>query len=86
MHPLRRLAVRVGECSGGQQLRGETAIEERVLGCDTEPMSVPAVEQLRAAYESLNSGDPDPLAALFRPDAVWRGIERGRLWWKKAPS
>jgi hypothetical protein len=44
------------------------------------------VEQLRAAYESLNGGNPDPLAGLFTPTAVWRGVERGPFWWRKAPS
>jgi ketosteroid isomerase-like protein len=44
------------------------------------------VELVRGAYEALNQGDPDPLAALFGPDTVWRGVERGLLWWRKAPS
>jgi ketosteroid isomerase-like protein len=44
------------------------------------------LELVRGAYEALNHGDPDPLAALFTSDTVWRGIERGFLWWRKAPS
>ncbi len=43
-------------------------------------------DKLTAAYEAANAGDLDALANLFTPDAVWRGIERGHLWWKRAPS
>ena len=44
------------------------------------------LETLKAAYEAVNEGDVDALATLFRPETVWRGVERGRLWWRKAPS
>lgn len=44
------------------------------------------VELVRGAYDALNHGNPDPLAALLGPDTVWRGVERGILWWRKAPS
>jgi len=44
------------------------------------------IEKLRAAYEAASEGDVDALAALFTPTTVWRGIERGHLWWRKAPS
>lgn len=43
-------------------------------------------EVIRAAYEALNRGDPEPLAGLFNHDTVWRGIERGFLWWRQAPT
>ena len=28
------------------------------------------IELVRGAYEALNHGDPDPLAALFTPDST----------------
>lgn len=49
-------------------------------------MSSPTLEPVRAAYTALNDGDAAPLAALFAPDTVWRGVERGFLWWRRAPS
>jgi ketosteroid isomerase-like protein len=44
------------------------------------------IDSLRAAAEALNNGDPEPFASLFAADAEWRGVSRGRLWWKRAPS
>jgi ketosteroid isomerase-like protein len=44
------------------------------------------IDQLRAAAEALNQGDPEPFAALFAEDAEWRGVAHGFLWWKHAPS
>ena len=44
------------------------------------------IDQLRAAADALNQGDADPFAALFAEDAEWRGVPRGHLWWKHAPS
>jgi ketosteroid isomerase-like protein len=49
-------------------------------------MTSPSLEPIRAAYEALNDGDPASLSSLFMPDAVWRGVERGLLWWRRAPS
>jgi ketosteroid isomerase-like protein len=49
-------------------------------------MASAGVTRAKAAYAALNEGDPEPLAALFRPDTVWRGVERGFLWWRRAPS
>jgi ketosteroid isomerase-like protein len=43
------------------------------------------IDELRAAAEALNRGDPEPFAALFADDAEWRGVEHGRLWWKDRP-
>jgi ketosteroid isomerase-like protein len=43
-------------------------------------------EALRAAYEAANDGDLDALVALFTPDTVWCGTERGILWWRRVPS
>jgi ketosteroid isomerase-like protein len=44
------------------------------------------IDQLRAAAEALNHGDPAPFASLFADDAEWRGVARGHLWWKHTPS
>jgi ketosteroid isomerase-like protein len=44
------------------------------------------IDQLRAAAEALNEGDPDPFALLFAEDSEWRGVPRGHLWWKRTPS
>jgi ketosteroid isomerase-like protein len=44
------------------------------------------VDRLRAAVDALNEGDPQPFASLFADDAEWRGVSRGFLWWKDAPS
>jgi ketosteroid isomerase-like protein len=41
---------------------------------------------MRAASDALGAGDAEPLVALFDADTVWRGVERGHLWWKRAPS
>jgi ketosteroid isomerase-like protein len=44
------------------------------------------IDELRAAADALNRGDPAPLASLFAEDAEWRGVSDGHLWWKHAPS
>lgn len=44
------------------------------------------IDQLRAAAEALNQGDPEPFASLFAEDAEWRGISQGLLWWKRTPT
>ena len=44
------------------------------------------IDRLRAAVEALNEGDPDLFASLFAADAEWRGVSRGHLWWRNAPS
>src|SRR5262249_16647797 len=44
------------------------------------------LDELRAAAEALDRGDPEPLAALFAQDAEWRGISHGHLWWRHTPS
>jgi len=44
------------------------------------------IDELRAAAEALDNGDPALFAALFADDAEWRGISRGHLWWKQTPS
>jgi ketosteroid isomerase-like protein len=44
------------------------------------------IDQLRAAADAFNRGDPEPFAALFADDAEWRGVSYGHLWWKRTPS
>jgi len=44
------------------------------------------IDRLRVAVEALNEGDPEPFASLFAEDAEWRGVSRGFLWWRDAPS
>jgi ketosteroid isomerase-like protein len=44
------------------------------------------IDQLRAAAEALNAGDPAPFVSLLADDAEWRGVPSGHLWWKHAPS
>jgi hypothetical protein len=43
------------------------------------------IEQLRAAAEALNRGDPGPFVSLLADENEWRGVSRGRLWWKHTP-
>jgi ketosteroid isomerase-like protein len=59
--------------------------ESSVMGrsaCNTRGV----IDQLRAAAEALNRGDPEPFASLFADDAEWRGISHGFLWWKRTPT
>ena len=44
------------------------------------------VDQLRAASDALNEGNPEPFAALMADDSEWRGVSHGRLWWKHTPA
>jgi ketosteroid isomerase-like protein len=44
------------------------------------------IDELRAAAEALNRGDPAPFASLFAEGAEWRGISHGHLWWKRTPA
>lgn len=44
------------------------------------------IEELRAAAEALDRGDPVPFASLFAEAAEWRGVPHGHLWWKHTPS
>jgi hypothetical protein len=39
------------------------------------------IDQLRAAAEALDQGDPEPFALLFAEDAEWRGVSHGHLGW-----
>jgi ketosteroid isomerase-like protein len=44
------------------------------------------IDQLRAAAEALNQGDPEPFASLIADDNEWRGVSHGHLWWKSTPA
>jgi ketosteroid isomerase-like protein len=43
------------------------------------------IDQLRAAADALNEGNPEPFAALMADDSEWRGVSQGHLWWKQTP-
>jgi ketosteroid isomerase-like protein len=47
---------------------------------------VSLIEELQAAAEALNAGDPVPFASLMAEDSVWRGVPQGHLWWKFTPA
>ncbi len=42
--------------------------------------------RVQAAFDAAISGDLEPLVSLFDPRLEWRGVRRGRLWWRRAPS
>ena len=44
------------------------------------------IDQLRAAAEALNHGDPEPFASLIADENEWRGVSHGHLWWKRTPA
>ena len=44
------------------------------------------IDELQAAVDALNNGDVEPFIALLDENSEWRGITRGHLWWKHAPS
>jgi ketosteroid isomerase-like protein len=44
------------------------------------------IDQLRAATDALNEGNPEPFAALMANDSEWRGVSSGHLWWKQTPA
>jgi ketosteroid isomerase-like protein len=43
-------------------------------------------ERVQLAFDAAVTGDLDPLVALFDPSLEWRGVTRGRLWWRRTPS
>jgi ketosteroid isomerase-like protein len=45
-----------------------------------------ALGRVRRAYQAAGDGDLAELIGLFDRDTVWRGVERGHLWWRRAPS
>jgi ketosteroid isomerase-like protein len=47
--------------------------------------TVADAERVQAAFDAAVSGDVEPLVSLMAPEMEWRGVERGRLWWRNAP-
>jgi ketosteroid isomerase-like protein len=45
-----------------------------------------AAERIQQAYDAAVNGDVGALVALLSDDLEWRGVERGHLWWRRAPS
>jgi ketosteroid isomerase-like protein len=43
-------------------------------------------EVLQQAFDAAVAGDVDPLVGLLSADLDWTGLQRGHLWWKKAPA
>lgn len=43
-------------------------------------------EAAAVAYRAAVAGDVEPLVSLLDPSLEWRGVPRGRLWWKRTPS
>lgn len=44
------------------------------------------IDELRAAVDALNRGDPEPFVSLIDADSEWRGASHGHLWWKHSPA
>jgi ketosteroid isomerase-like protein len=44
------------------------------------------IEELRAAADALNQGNPEPFAALMADDSEWRGVPQRHLWRKVTPA
>ena len=42
--------------------------------------------RIQAAFDAAIGGDVEPFVALLAPGLEWRGVERGHLWWRSAPS
>jgi hypothetical protein len=49
------------------------------MGYTVAPMSV---EAIRAAYETLGTGDVEPLVSLISPGMKWRGRRTLRRFWR----
>jgi ketosteroid isomerase-like protein len=41
---------------------------------------------VQRAYDAAVDGDVEPLVGLLSPELDWSGVERGHLWWRKAPA
>jgi ketosteroid isomerase-like protein len=41
---------------------------------------------VQRAFDAAIGGDVEPFVALLAPDLEWRGVERGHLSWRSAPS
>lgn len=49
-------------------------------------MSEADVERIQHAFDAAIGGDVEPLVMSMAPDLEWRGVERGHMWWRTAPS
>jgi hypothetical protein len=49
-------------------------------------MATVDAQNLQRAYDEAVAGDVGPLVDLMHTDLDWRGLERGHLWWRKAPG
>ena len=49
-------------------------------------MSEADAARVQQAFNAAISGDVEPLVALLAPDLEWRGVQRGHLRWRSAPS
>ncbi|MDQ6727422.1 MAG: hypothetical protein M3066_14825 [Actinomycetota bacterium] len=49
-------------------------------------VTVPDAYRIQAAFDAAISGDVEPLVSLLDPRLEWRGVRRGRLWWRDVPS
>ena len=66
----------------------EAAALPRIRSTAGYPLGMGRVEaqDLQRAYDEAVAGDVGPLVDLMHADLDWRGLERGRLWWRKAPA
>src|SRR5262249_33741036 len=46
----------------------------------------PVIDELRAAADALNRGDPEPFVSLFAENAEGPGPAQGHRWWHDTPS
>lgn len=40
---------------------------------------------IKSVYTAAIAGDVE-LVTLLAPDLEWRGVQKGRLWWRHTPS
>ena len=49
-------------------------------------MSTIRTEDVQRVYDTAVAGNIETLVSMLAPDLEWRGLERGRWLWRKAPS
>lgn len=49
-------------------------------------MAEAEAQRIQAALDAAVAGDLEPLVSMLDPDLEWRGVTRGRLWWRHTPS
>ncbi len=71
--------------TNGRQTMGLT---DRVfrLQLPFSPVAEPLAREVQEAFDAAVSGDIEPLVALLGDDVDWRGLERGRWLWRRAPA